>query len=71
MVPPIETPLTYKDADGTECKGIFVRPATRNIVPVGELDPDQIHVPSVYVKRVVQSVDLNKWIERRTVRKKS
>jgi dienelactone hydrolase len=34
MVPPIETPLTYKDADGAECKGIFVRPATRNIVPV-------------------------------------
>ena len=42
-----------------------------HIVPVGELDPDQIHVPSVYVKRVVQSVGLNKWVERRTVRKKS
>ena len=42
-----------------------------HIVPVGELDPDQIHVPSVYVKRVVQSVGLNKWIERRTVRKAS
>ncbi|MFO0599090.1 MAG: CoA transferase subunit A [Myxococcaceae bacterium] len=40
-----------------------------HIVPVGELDPDQIHVPSVYVKRVVQSAGLNKWIERRTVRK--
>ncbi len=42
-----------------------------HIVPVGELDPDQIHVPSVYVKRVVQSAGLNKWIERRTVRKAS
>lgn len=42
-----------------------------HIVPVGELDPDQIHVPSVYVKRVVQSVGLNKWIERRTVRKQA
>lgn len=41
------------------------------IVPVGELDPDQIHVPSIYVKRVVQSVGLNKWIERRTVQKKA
>ncbi len=41
-----------------------------HIVPVGELEPDQIHVPSVYVKRVVQSVGLNKWVERRTVRKK-
>ena len=39
-----------------------------HIVPVGELEPDQIHVPSVYVKRVVQSQGLNKWIERRTVR---
>lgn len=42
-----------------------------HIVPVGELDPDQIHVPSIYVKRVVQSAGLNKWIERRTVRKAS
>jgi 3-oxoacid CoA-transferase subunit A len=40
-----------------------------HIVPVGSLDPDSIHVPSVYVKRVIQSVGLNKWIERRTVRK--
>jgi 3-oxoacid CoA-transferase subunit A len=42
-----------------------------HIVPVGQLEPDQIHVPSVYVKRVVQSAGLNKWIERRTVRKAS
>jgi 3-oxoacid CoA-transferase subunit A len=40
-----------------------------HIVPVGELDPDAIHVPSVYVKRIIQSAGLNKWIERRTVRK--
>ena len=40
-----------------------------HIVPVGQLDPDSIHVPSVYVRRVIQSVGLNKWIERRTVRK--
>ena len=42
-----------------------------HIVPVGSLDPDSIHVPSIYVKRVVQSTGLNKWIERRTVRKAS
>ncbi len=40
-----------------------------HIVPVGELDPDQIQVPSIYVKRVIQAKDLKKWIERRTVRK--
>lgn len=39
-----------------------------HIVPVGELDPDLIHVPSIYVKRIVQSKDLQRWIERRTVR---
>jgi 3-oxoacid CoA-transferase subunit A len=42
-----------------------------HIVPVGELDPDAIHVPSIYVKRIVQSQNLQKWIERRTVRKKA
>jgi 3-oxoacid CoA-transferase subunit A len=40
------------------------------IVPVGSIEPDQVHVPGVYVARVVQSKNLNRWIERRTVRKK-
>ena len=40
-------------------------------VPAGELDGDQIHVPSIYVKRVVKAVGLQKWIEKRTVRKAS
>src|SRR5512135_2658446 len=38
------------------------------IVEVGEIPPDQIHVPSVYVKRLVLARDLEKPIERRTVR---
>src|SRR5512139_2116774 len=42
-----------------------------HIVEPGEIDGDAIHVPSIYVKRVVQSAGLNKWIERRTVRKAS
>jgi 3-oxoacid CoA-transferase subunit A len=42
-----------------------------HIVQPGELDPDQIHVPSVFVKRIVQSKNLQKWIERRTVRKQA
>lgn len=41
-----------------------------NLVEVGELDPDQIHVPSIYVKRLVKGAHYQKWIERRTVRKK-
>jgi 3-oxoacid CoA-transferase subunit A len=39
------------------------------IVEVGQLDPDQIHVPSIFVKKVVKAVGLQKWIEKRTVRK--
>jgi len=39
-----------------------------NVVAPGEIDPDQVHVPGVYVKRVVKGQDYQKWIERRTVR---
>ncbi len=39
-----------------------------HIVPLGELDPDQIHTPGVFVQRVVQGADYAKWIEQRTVR---
>ena len=42
-----------------------------HMVPAGELDPDQIHLPSIFVKRVVKSVGLQKWIEKKTVRKAS
>lgn len=38
------------------------------IVPTGELDPDHIHTPGVYVKRIVLSQGLQKRIEQRTVR---
>jgi 3-oxoacid CoA-transferase subunit A len=39
-----------------------------HLVAVGELDPDQIHTPGIYVKRVVKGERYEKWIERRTVR---
>lgn len=38
------------------------------IVEVGEIEPDQIHVPSIYVHRLVQGRNYEKWIERRTTR---
>jgi len=38
------------------------------LVEVGELEPDQIHVPSIYVTRLVHSPDCEKRIERRTTR---
>jgi 3-oxoacid CoA-transferase subunit A len=38
------------------------------LVDTGALDPDQIHTPSVYVHHVVVCPDVEKRIERRTVR---
>ena len=38
------------------------------LVEVGELDPDHIHTPSIYVKRIFQGTGYEKRIERRTVR---
>jgi 3-oxoacid CoA-transferase subunit A len=38
------------------------------VVPVGTFDPDQVHVPGIYVKRLVKGERYEKWIERRTVR---
>jgi len=39
------------------------------LVGVGELEPDSIHTPSVYVKRIFQGEVYEKRIEKRTVRK--
>ncbi len=40
------------------------------LVPAGELDPDQIHTPGIYVHRIFQGDHYEKRIEQRTVRKK-
>ena len=40
------------------------------IVPVGSLDPDSIHLPSIYVKRLILGAPYDKKIEFRTVRQK-
>lgn len=40
------------------------------LVEVGELDPDQIHTPGVYVQRIFQGQNYQKRIEQRTVQKK-
>jgi 3-oxoacid CoA-transferase len=38
------------------------------LVPVGSLDPDLIHTPSIFVQRIFQGTKYEKRIERRTVR---
>ncbi|MES2077552.1 MAG: CoA transferase subunit A [Pseudomonadota bacterium] len=38
------------------------------LVEVGEIDPDQVHLPSIYVQRIVVNATPEKRIEQRTVR---
>ena len=40
-----------------------------HLVPVGELDPDQVMTPGIYVQRIFQGADYQKRIENRTVSK--
>ncbi|MFN8154592.1 MAG: CoA transferase subunit A [Bacteroidia bacterium] len=40
------------------------------LVPAGELDPDQIHVPGIYIHRIFKGEKFEKRIEQRTTRKK-
>lgn len=39
------------------------------LVELGELEPDQIHLPGIYVQKIFQSPKLEKRIEQRTIRK--
>jgi 3-oxoacid CoA-transferase subunit A len=41
------------------------------LVPIGALDPDQVHTPGVFVQRILQGARYLKQIENRTVRKRT
>ena len=38
------------------------------LVPVGSIDPDQVHLPGIYIKRIFQGAGYEKRVEKRTVR---
>lgn len=40
------------------------------LVPVGELDPNQIHIPGIFIQRIFEGEKYEKRIEQRTVRVK-
>jgi 3-oxoacid CoA-transferase subunit A len=40
-----------------------------HLVEVGQLEPDSVHTPAIYVRRIFQGQKYEKRIERRTVRK--
>jgi 3-oxoacid CoA-transferase subunit A len=41
------------------------------LVPAGTLDPNQIHIPGIFVQRIFQGEKFEKRIEQRTVRKRA
>jgi 3-oxoacid CoA-transferase subunit A len=52
-------------ATAAECTIVEVE----HLVEPGDLNPDEVHTPGVYVKRIFQGTDYEKRIEKRTVRK--
>lgn len=40
------------------------------LVEPGELDPDHIHTPGIFVQRILQGAHYERWIEQRTTRPK-
>ena len=42
-----------------------------HLVEVGEIEPDQVHLPSIYVQRIFQGSAYEKPIEQRTIRARS
>ena len=47
----------------------YVVAEVEQLVEPGQLDPDQVHTPGIYVKRIFQGALFERKIERRTVRK--
>jgi len=41
------------------------------LLPAGELDPDQIHTPGIFVTRIIDGSPYQKIIEKRTLRKRT
>jgi 3-oxoacid CoA-transferase subunit A len=41
------------------------------LVPVGNLDPNQVHVPGIFVQRIFKGAHFEKRIEQRTVRQRN
>jgi 3-oxoacid CoA-transferase subunit A len=41
------------------------------LLPVGSLDPNQIHIPGIFVQRIFQGTFYEKRIEQRTVRQRA
>jgi 3-oxoacid CoA-transferase subunit A len=61
-----KTARNFGPAMATAAKVVIAE--VEELVEVGQLDPDQIHTPSIYVHRIFQGTNYVKPIEQRTVR---
>ena len=50
--------------------GIITIAEVEELVPVGTLDPNQIHTPGIFIQRIFQGSCFEKRIEQRTLRNK-
>jgi 3-oxoacid CoA-transferase subunit A len=61
-----ETARNFNPMMAMACKITIAE--VEELVPVGELNPDHIHTPGIYVHRIFKGVNYEKRIEQRTVR---
>ena len=63
---------TARNFNPNMCGGAKITVAeVEELVPVGDLDPNQIHIPGIFVQRIFQGEIYEKRIEQRTVRQRS
>jgi 3-oxoacid CoA-transferase subunit A len=48
----------------------YVIAEVEELVDLGDLDPNNVHTPGIFVDAIFQGTDYKKRIERRTVRKR-
>jgi 3-oxoacid CoA-transferase subunit A len=62
---------TARNFNPNMCGGATITVAeVEELVPVGTLDPNQIHIPGIFVQRIFQGENYEKRIEKRTTRPK-
>ena len=61
---------TARNFNANMCGAAIITVAeVEELVPVGELDPNTIHIPGIFVQRIFLGTNYEKRIEQRTVRK--
>lgn len=63
---------TAKNFNAVMCGAAKITVAeVEELVPAGQLDPNQIHIPGIFVQRIFEGSNYEKRIEQRTVRTKN